>query len=632
MGADMSFSSNSYPYDTVVYITDMMGGLYWQGSGVLIAPDEVLTASHVVYSSTYGVASDITVAPAYNAGATPFGTATATAVHYNTISDPNNEITTQQSQYDYAVIHLSTSFSNVGTMGLDTNFQGGLANVTGYPADLDGQMEDVQENFTLNPYYSVLDGTSIGEGSSGGPVWVLGPNGLPDVVALVSSAEGGVGSPGFFSEITPAAFTQIEAWVNQDNPVPRITPPRTIVATPATLTLSLSTAVAIAGQMGTTWQAFAAVDFSGGGQGDIAWQANESQVYDWTMNGDTIAGLSLVDGQMGPGWQIAGTGDFNGDGRTDILWQDNGSLAIWEMNGSQLLGFGLVMGQMGTAWHVAATGDVNGDGLSDVIWANNSGQIAVWEMNGTVLVGAGLTSGQMGPGWSVAGTGDFYGNGQTEVLWANNNGQIAEWTMNGATLTGVAVSSGQNGSNWQVAAVADFNDDGVSDVMWANGSGQVQIWFMNGANVAQSVMLPGQMGPGWHIVGVKDLTGAGTPDILWANASGQINAWMLGTSGDLVTGGNAQDTFTFNQIADAGMEITDFQPGVGGGVLNLQGLFGSIGYSGASPLADGEVRLVQNGSNTDVQIDAHPGTHSYVTLVQLDNVAAGSITSANWRF
>ena len=46
-----------YPYDTIVFVTSTMGGRTVQGSGVLISPDEVLTASHVVYSSTYGAAS-----------------------------------------------------------------------------------------------------------------------------------------------------------------------------------------------------------------------------------------------------------------------------------------------------------------------------------------------------------------------------------------------------------------------------------------------------------------------------------------------------------------------------------------------------------------------------------------------
>ncbi len=37
----MSYNQTVFPYDTVVYITDVMGGAEWQGSGVLITPDEV---------------------------------------------------------------------------------------------------------------------------------------------------------------------------------------------------------------------------------------------------------------------------------------------------------------------------------------------------------------------------------------------------------------------------------------------------------------------------------------------------------------------------------------------------------------------------------------------------------------
>lgn len=43
----MAFDPTTYPYDTVVRITDSLG----QGSGVLVAPDEVLTASHVVHDT-----------------------------------------------------------------------------------------------------------------------------------------------------------------------------------------------------------------------------------------------------------------------------------------------------------------------------------------------------------------------------------------------------------------------------------------------------------------------------------------------------------------------------------------------------------------------------------------------------
>src|SRR5208282_3276931 len=129
----MAVSSTTFPYDTVVYVTDTLGDETWQGSGVLIAPNEVLTAAHLVYSSSYGLASNIEVTPGYDAGDAPFGTATATSVNFMQIVDPNDTITEQQSQNDYALIRLSTSFSSIGNMVLDPNFTGGSVNVSGYP-------------------------------------------------------------------------------------------------------------------------------------------------------------------------------------------------------------------------------------------------------------------------------------------------------------------------------------------------------------------------------------------------------------------------------------------------------------------------------------------------------------------
>jgi V8-like Glu-specific endopeptidase len=212
----MAVSSTTFPYDTVVYVTDTLGDETWQGSGVLIAPNEVLTAAHLVYSSSYGLASNIEVTPGYDAGVAPFGTATATSVNFMQIVDPNDTITEQQSQNDYALIRLSTSFSSIGNMVLDPNFTGGSVNVSGYPGQDGGVLDNSQQMVTLNPAYTLLDGTSIGPGSSGGPVWVVGSNGQPEVVGLVSSGEGGVGGPGFFNQITTATVDKIDAWITQD--------------------------------------------------------------------------------------------------------------------------------------------------------------------------------------------------------------------------------------------------------------------------------------------------------------------------------------------------------------------------------------------------------------------------------
>jgi V8-like Glu-specific endopeptidase len=213
----MPVDPTSFPFDTVVFITDMVGGVDLQGSGVLISPDEVLTASHVVWSSIFGLASDIAVAPGYNAGSTPFGTATGTFVHFVPIQDPQDKITEQQSQFDYAVIHLSKAFAPLGTMGIQPDLPGGSVNVTGYPAALNGQLDNSQQTVALDPGFTVFDGTSIGQGSSGGPVWISDTNGHPEVVGLVSSGAGGAGSAGFFTQITTSAFDQIETWVALDD-------------------------------------------------------------------------------------------------------------------------------------------------------------------------------------------------------------------------------------------------------------------------------------------------------------------------------------------------------------------------------------------------------------------------------
>jgi len=121
-------------------------------------------------------------------------------------------------------------------MGLESNFQGGDVGVTGYPGALNGTMEDGEQYVSINSTYSLLDGTSIGEGSSGGQVWIYGNGGRPYVVGLVSSAAGGIGSTGYFTQITNTVFNQIEAWVAQDVTPPP--PPLRQIVNPNDLALS----------------------------------------------------------------------------------------------------------------------------------------------------------------------------------------------------------------------------------------------------------------------------------------------------------------------------------------------------------------------------------------------------------
>jgi V8-like Glu-specific endopeptidase len=207
-----NYDTSAYPYDTVVHISDTIGGEPFVGSGVLISPDEVLTASHVVYAEGIGTAADIVVTPGYQVGYSPYGSAQGTVTHYFPIHDANDLIPYDQSQYDYAIIHLSSPFADAGTMGIESNFGGGAVSVTGYPVSAGGTQVDSQQTVTLDPVYTLLDGTSLGPGSSGGPVWIETGVG-PDVVGIVSS---GNGSTGHFTAITTSAFNQIETWLAQD--------------------------------------------------------------------------------------------------------------------------------------------------------------------------------------------------------------------------------------------------------------------------------------------------------------------------------------------------------------------------------------------------------------------------------
>lgn len=208
----MSFSSSTYPYDTVVYITDTIGGAGFQASGVMLSPDEVLTASHVVYTAGVGTATNVKVTPGYNSGSAPYGSAVAAYYHYIPVNDSNDILSAADSQFDYAILHLATPI-NVGTMGYLANFRGGPVQVTGYPATASGAMTDTTENVTLDPHYSLLEGPDTGRGSSGGPLWIQDANG-PEVVGLVSS---GNGTTSASVQITSAVYAQIQSWIAQDD-------------------------------------------------------------------------------------------------------------------------------------------------------------------------------------------------------------------------------------------------------------------------------------------------------------------------------------------------------------------------------------------------------------------------------
>ena len=208
------------PTDAVVYITSLVsssasGDIYEQGSGVLVAPDEVLTAAHVVTDAAGHTFTDTEVSPGY-AGEVVYGVAAAQTIHAMPVTDWTQLSGTAA---DFALIHLAAPITDVPVMALGSDFAGGPATVTGYPLGASGMQISLAETLTLVPGAGVLQGTPLGlpgdpHGASGGPVWET-VAGVPTVVGLTSSAQGTTGD---FVDLTATDVAQIRAWEAADHP------------------------------------------------------------------------------------------------------------------------------------------------------------------------------------------------------------------------------------------------------------------------------------------------------------------------------------------------------------------------------------------------------------------------------
>ena len=210
-------ATSTNPSDSVVYLTAQVTGsggtTYEQGSGVLIAPDEVLTAAHLVYNAQGQLNTNVKVSPGYK-GQSVYGTAGAKTIHATSFADYTQLAAAQQ---DFAIIHLATPITDVPVMALGSGFTGGSVTVSGYPVATAGQQDSLQETLSQVAGYDVLQGTPLGapgdsHGASGGPVWEM-VNGVATVVGLTSSESG---STGYFMRLTSADVAQIQAWEAQD--------------------------------------------------------------------------------------------------------------------------------------------------------------------------------------------------------------------------------------------------------------------------------------------------------------------------------------------------------------------------------------------------------------------------------
>ncbi len=173
--------SDAAPYDGVVYLlATFPDGSMYRGSGAIVGYNDVLTASHVVYSAEHGgVADSVRVIPGYNGETSPWGRGKlVTDIKYFPVDqDGDGLLSPADGSDDIALLTVAGKISGT-VFELAADAGTGYYNMTGYPA---GYENGAGNNLMVNDYgraeesgwYDVLmfDTLDPESGSSGGPVW-----------------------------------------------------------------------------------------------------------------------------------------------------------------------------------------------------------------------------------------------------------------------------------------------------------------------------------------------------------------------------------------------------------------------------------------------------------------------------
>lgn len=137
IGKDDQYKVNNTtvaPYRSVVHLQMKYGSSYYVGSGVLIAPNLVLTVAHNVYDQKKGVWADsVEVTPARNGGTRPYGTYSSTTFYILRRYKTEGNVT--PSSADMAVLKLNSNVSGAGYLSVSTSLsKNERIQIPGYPA------------------------------------------------------------------------------------------------------------------------------------------------------------------------------------------------------------------------------------------------------------------------------------------------------------------------------------------------------------------------------------------------------------------------------------------------------------------------------------------------------------------
>ena len=173
--------NTGHPHSAVVHIeVTYPDGTQASGSGAVVGRNDVLTASHVIWAvERGGLATSITVTPARDGAAKPFGSFEAKHVNYLPVDqDGDGLLYSWESANDIAVLGFDTAIgARTGQFQLDYDGASGAYNKTGYPSLYSGfsgprMVEDsayMFKSWSSDAWFT--EGFEINSGDSGGPLW-----------------------------------------------------------------------------------------------------------------------------------------------------------------------------------------------------------------------------------------------------------------------------------------------------------------------------------------------------------------------------------------------------------------------------------------------------------------------------
>jgi V8-like Glu-specific endopeptidase len=196
---------------------------YYEGTGALVGPNDVLTNAHVLINDAFSL-SDAVINLYFGGKGSGYVATGTSAQYYNLDEFGDSSYSSSLAQYDLGVITVDQPIGEqLGWFGLayGAAYQPNYLNVAGYPAEyLDGDTlysDYVRADY--NTYYSTIEYTwPEGEpGSSGSPLWVEAESGRYILgLNTLRSTDGSHNTASLFNNET---FDTISQWIiDNDSP------------------------------------------------------------------------------------------------------------------------------------------------------------------------------------------------------------------------------------------------------------------------------------------------------------------------------------------------------------------------------------------------------------------------------